>query len=137
MKFLLFLLFFPFLTEAQITDEIILPDDAEVVWENQDLHKFFDRQFKLIEKVDGNAWVCVHEKTHFKKVDRLIMIEGVPIAYKHTGNDITISATKTDMVQYNFTTQKKTKLKKAGHSTIFRYPKNVKKKIKDKLKNGN
>jgi len=123
----------PVFLNAQITGEIVLKQDTEIVWENQQLHKFFESQLNIIEKIDGKTWVCIPEKTHFKKGEKVMIIEGVPIAYKDTGNNITICDTKSDMVQYDFKTGKKTKLN-AGHANMFRYPKDVKNKIKDKTK---
>jgi len=135
MKFLLFLLFlFPLYTEAQISGEMILQNDTDIVIENQQLHEFFDRQLKIIDTVDGNTWVCVPEKIHFKKHDRVILIENFPIAFEITNGDVKIKDTKVDFVEYDFKEQKKVKVKNGSLSHSYKYPKNAKEKIKDKLR---
>jgi len=119
---------------AQITGEMVLQKDTDIVIENQQLHDFFDRQLSLIETVDGNTWTCVPEKIHFKKHDRVILIENFPIAFEITNGDVKIKKTKVDMTEYNFEERKKVKIKNGSLEHSYKYPKNAKEKIKKKLK---
>ena len=131
---IILLLLIPLTLSAQIVGEFVLTEDASIVIENKQLHEFFDSRLNIIDTVDGNTWVCLPETVHLKKHDRLLLINGSIVVYQKNGKEIVIGGAKADLVQYDFKTGKKLKIKNGSLSSTYKYPKNPKKEIENRLK---
>ena len=137
---LMFFLLFPIILQAQVKYLGIVEIDTVIYqYENifDDLESFLERH--QIEKTkDGNRFLYLPMKKVYKKAKRHAMIiEGYFVMFTHDDeNDVvTIDLPETWIIAYDLKNKKKDKEKKYDNDNLdSTKPKDLEKKIKDKLK---
>jgi len=110
----------------------LLAQEKTVNWNTQSVLSYFQRNINIIDYVDGETWVAIPIEQKIKKDKKTTMVDGFPVQYEGSGNNITILDIKTKYKLINFVTKKITTVNSNTDKDLWKRPKD--KDIKEKLK---
>ena len=92
----------------------------------------FEQIMGHVEKVNGKTWMCFPVSGTYFIGETVALVDGFPVPYEIDG-EVKIKTKKLDLVQIDFKTKKKKKIKNGSLSDCHGYPDKAKEKIERML----